>query len=195
LIATFVSDETFPDVTEIVVGSTFHKVWKMRNDGNCAWPEKCRLMFVSGSRDIQFELENVTPGAVKPSEEVSISVKMTAPSKQGRFASYFRLQNGDGVQFGHRIWVDIITIAAKVEAPAPAPVTVASSPIPQPQPQKPVLNNNNNSSAPYVSQWEESLRKMEEMGLSDRARNLQALFKHNGDLVQAIVELIHLDEN
>lgn len=45
---------------------------------------------------------------VAPGEETDITVGITAPSKPGRYVSYWRLSQTDGSRFGQRVWADIV---------------------------------------------------------------------------------------
>jgi len=46
--ARFVADVTIPDGTEILPGTTFVKIWKMRNDGEVTFPSETKLKNVGG---------------------------------------------------------------------------------------------------------------------------------------------------
>lgn len=109
----FVKDLTFPDSSEVAPGLTFEKVWLVRNDGEVPWPPSS-LTFVSGD-DLSVNAAPV-PDNVAPGQEVPLTVQMTAPLTEGRFVSYFRLQNtANEVSFGQRFWCDV---RVKVDEPS-----------------------------------------------------------------------------
>src|SRR5688572_2630266 len=46
--AAFVSDVTYPDGTNVPLGGTFTKIWRLKNSGTCTWNTSYALVFVSG---------------------------------------------------------------------------------------------------------------------------------------------------
>ncbi|CAB4385673.1 unnamed protein product [Rhizophagus irregularis] len=46
-------------------------------------------------------------GPVEVGKDVGIAVDLQAPSKPGKYVSYWRLTDSEGNQFGHKIWCDI----------------------------------------------------------------------------------------
>src|SRR5512134_2558781 len=46
--AAFVSDVSYPDGSTVALGSTFTKIWRIRNTGTCTWNTSYALVFVSG---------------------------------------------------------------------------------------------------------------------------------------------------
>jgi len=105
LLSRFVQDVTIPDGTAMNSGQQFVKIWKLRNEGEIAWPEGTYLEFVGGDK-LAVQREIPVPVAA-PGNEVDIAVDMIAPAKPGRYISYWRLCNSDGSRFGQRVWIDI----------------------------------------------------------------------------------------
>jgi len=103
--ARFVADVTIPDGTEILPGTTFVKIWKMRNDGEVTFPSETKLKNVGG--DLMEGPEHVMVESIVPDGEFQVPLELTAPQRPGRYIGYWRLQTGEGVNFGHRLWVDI----------------------------------------------------------------------------------------
>lgn len=102
----FVKDLTFPDSSEVSPGQTFEKVWLVRNDGDVAWPRSTELTFVSGD-DLPATKVYPVSSTVLPGQEVPLTVQLVAPPVEGRFISYFRLQNAaTQAPFGQRFWAD-----------------------------------------------------------------------------------------
>ena len=98
------------------------KAWQICNDGDFQWPQGCVLVF---DEDSSSQVENETdssatrgilcPHDTKVSlpqaqvgELVEVSVPLTAPGRPGNYVSHFKFETADGIQFGHRVWVDII---------------------------------------------------------------------------------------
>jgi len=144
-----VNDVSIEDGINFTPGQPFIKIWKMRNEGPIPWPESTRLIFVGG--DKISNLEYVYVPSIEVNGEVDISVEMQAPSKPGRYVSYWRLVTPDGVRFGQRVWADITVTGEKekeekkIEQVVPKPMTpisvtpVPSTPVPStPTPLTPV---------------------------------------------------------
>jgi len=139
----FVTDISIEDGMSINPEQPFVKIWKMRNEGNTAWPESTRLIYVGGDKIASVEAVLVPP--VEPNCEVDIAVDMVAPNKPGRYVSYWRLSAPDGSRFGQRVWADIVVAnesqdnkeksivvedkTMEVE-PSSTPVPVVSTPVP-----------------------------------------------------------------
>lgn len=177
----FVCDLTIEDGSSIVAGETFLKQWRLRNEGTSAWPASTRLAFVGGDRLISGE--GVVVGAVEPSEEVDVSMEMTAPSRPGRYIGYFRLVLPDGNRFGQRVWVDIVVVPkpeekVQQESSQTAPMEEAEAPMEVEVPK----------TVPEALSPE--LQQLADMGFSDIARNKQLLEKYRNDVVLVIQDLL-----
>ncbi|GAA6062717.1 hypothetical protein JCM10212_002268 [Sporobolomyces blumeae] len=104
----FVSDVTLTDGAVVPAGSEFCKVWKVENTGTVAWPASCRLAHVGGYGALKNEGDDATVVPVaQPGQVVEIQCECKAPEDDGRFMSFFRLEDPSGVKFGDRLWVDI----------------------------------------------------------------------------------------
>lgn len=97
--AAFVSDVTYPDGSDVALGSAFTKVWRIQNTGTCAWNTSYALVFVSGERLGGPNAVSV-PGNVRPGETVDIAVNLTAPNRAGSYTGYWKLRNSSGALFG-----------------------------------------------------------------------------------------------
>merc|ERR1711991_273381 len=75
--------------------------------GETEWPANARLEFVGGDRLQGQAVDVVSPA---PGETVDVAVDMIAPRAPGRYCSYWRMKAGDGIRFGHRVWVDILVV-------------------------------------------------------------------------------------
>jgi len=106
--ARFVKDVTLPDGSSVFPGAVVTKTWRIRNDGQCAWPDGVVLAFSSG------DLLGASPdqlsravSRLQPNEEADISVNLTVPEELGRYITYFRLRTSTGNIFGQRLWADL----------------------------------------------------------------------------------------
>ncbi|KAL0261897.1 hypothetical protein SLS55_003330 [Diplodia seriata] len=132
--AHFIRD-TICDGTKIPGNSKFLQVWTLRNPGPFAWPAGCSVRYVGGDNMLNVNNEhpcsttdiaeatesNVIGRTVEPGEEISFSVLMKAPAREGVCISYWRLKAADGTPFGHRLWCHIETTK-----PIPTPLPVES---------------------------------------------------------------------
>lgn len=110
--ASFVSDITIPDGTEIAPGSVFTKIWRIKNSGTCSWTTKYLLAFFGGD-----QMEGTSPQAlsanVAPGEVIDLAVTFKAPSSEGTYRSRWKLQNSSGSWFG--IGANNATIYTEIE--------------------------------------------------------------------------------
>lgn len=97
---------TLQDGTVVPAGSEFNKIWKVKNTGTVTW-NKVKLVNVGG---LQSTTATTVKGSsevlldLKPGEECEVLVECKAPEEDGRFMSFFRLQDQDGNKFGDRFW-------------------------------------------------------------------------------------------
>ncbi len=104
--AAFVSDVTYPDGSTVALGSSFTKIWRIRNTGTCSWNTSYSLAFVSGER-LGGPSAVALPGNVRPGETVDIAVNLTAPNRSGDYVGYWKLRNPSGVLFGVGTTADV----------------------------------------------------------------------------------------
>jgi hypothetical protein len=98
-VASFVSDVTYPDDTEVDADSFFTKTWRLRNDGSCTWTSSYALVFSHGDQ-MGGPAETTLAGAVPPGSTVDISSSMTAPTDPGTYQGFWKLRSNDSVLFG-----------------------------------------------------------------------------------------------
>merc|ERR1719387_3296460 len=130
LAARFVRDVTIFDGTQMAPGTTFTKIWRLKNVGEVPWPPGSRMLFVGGDRmttEMSVPLSRET--AVMPGEEVDVAVEMTAPAEHGRYLGYWRL-TGPHMRrkFGQRVWCHVQVVdpsASGAEAFDDLPSTLA----------------------------------------------------------------------
>ncbi|KAK8185780.1 hypothetical protein BC567DRAFT_171571 [Phyllosticta citribraziliensis] len=128
--AHFIRD-TICDGTQLPANCKFLQVWTLRNPGPNTWPAGCSVRYVGGDNMLNVDNEtssnthniieavesNVINNPVEPGSEVSFSVLMKAPAREGVAISYWRVKAPDGSPFGHRLWCHI-----NVMKPATVPV-------------------------------------------------------------------------
>ncbi|MCJ7701395.1 MAG: NBR1-Ig-like domain-containing protein [Anaerolineales bacterium] len=132
--ATFASDVTIPDGTQIGQGTVFVKTWQVQNSGTCTWTAEYAVVFSSGD-----QMEGETPqslaiAAVEPGKMVEISVEMTAPDSLGEYIGYWRMANASATAFGDAFYVEIEVIEATTN-PTPTNtlvLTATSTSTPEP---------------------------------------------------------------
>jgi len=97
--ASFVSDVTYPDGSNVSLSSAFTKIWRLKNTGTCTWTTSYALVYVSGER---FSAPTAVsmPTNVGPGQTVDLTVNMTAPNQSGRYRGYWKLRNASNVLFG-----------------------------------------------------------------------------------------------
>lgn len=109
--------ETIPDGTEINVGTTFTKTWRIKNTGSCTWTAAFSAIWIQGDL---MEADSVVPLTTKdipPGDYALISVNMKAPNPAGPHKGYWMLRSADGITFGigttgkEWFWVDIKSLA------------------------------------------------------------------------------------
>jgi len=110
--AAFVTDVTYADGTNVALGVTFTKIWRVKNIGTCTWTTSYALVNVGGDK---FNARNAVtiPGSVAPGQSIDLPIDLTAPNQSGHYRGYWRLRNTDGVIFGvgssgeENIFVDV----------------------------------------------------------------------------------------
>jgi len=108
--ARFVEDITIHDNTEILPGTAFTKIWKMRNAGQVPWPPGSQVVRIGGD-EMGENRYNPVPQAL-PGQEVNVSVDLVAPAHVGRYVSYWKIAEPSGRKFGQRIWVALRVVHA-----------------------------------------------------------------------------------
>jgi len=110
LMARFIRDIACPDGSSVPAGSTFCKIWCLRNDGVTSWPAGVSIVPAGGDVLCERNAEFSVPAYVMPGDEVQVSAHLSAPNKTGRHVAYFRLKNpeNDRSFFGQRLWVDVM---------------------------------------------------------------------------------------
>jgi len=115
-----VRDVTIPDNTPMTPGEDFTKTWLVRNNGSCTWEIGFKFAFVGG--DAMGGSTLVLDEAVKPGEEVELSVDMEAPAGSGAVRGNWRMSTANGTYFGDEQFV-IIVLGGATLTPTGTPPT------------------------------------------------------------------------
>jgi len=110
--ASFISDVTYPDGSSVGRGTTFTKIWRVKNIGTCTWTKSYALVYMSGEK---FGAPNAValPASVGPGQTVDLPIELTAPNAAGSYRGNWKLRNASGVLFGvgisgdSNIYVDV----------------------------------------------------------------------------------------
>jgi hypothetical protein len=125
--AEFVNDVTILDGTQVSIGASFTKTWRIKNVGSCTWTSSYVLLFDHGDRMDAPGAQPLTSGNVAPGAVTELSVTLKAPSTPGMYQGDFRLRSPDNVLFGigpsgqGSFWVKIIVPQSTV-TPSSTPV-------------------------------------------------------------------------
>lgn len=88
-----------PDQTLFKPDTVFTKTWTIRNEGTCTWDTTYKLIFWSGDT-MGGATYYFLPEVVPPGDDISISIQLKAPSAEGVYTSYWRLQTPWNAVFG-----------------------------------------------------------------------------------------------
>ncbi|MEU8148649.1 NBR1-Ig-like domain-containing protein [Nonomuraea sp. NPDC048901] len=89
----FVGDITYPDGSEVRPGSSFKKVWRIRNIGTTSWAGR-RLARINTGPCRSPETVPIPPTA--PGQTADISVQVRAPDKPGNCRIYWKMTDAQG---------------------------------------------------------------------------------------------------
>ena len=109
--ASFV-EETYPDGSVLLPGTSFLKTWTIRNAGDCVWTTETMFEFYAGDQ-MEAETAIPLPQEVQPGQTVVIAVNMVAPQEPGTYRGDWIFREPDGATFGwgpqadEAFWVEI----------------------------------------------------------------------------------------
>jgi len=124
--ASYVSDVTVRDDSEVTVGTAFVKIWRLQNAGTCTWTPDYGLVFFGGER---MSAAAVIPlsATVGPSMQADLPVDMVAPGTPGTYQGFWRLRSSSGSLFGigpggdESFWVRIVVVPQLTPSPSLSP--------------------------------------------------------------------------
>jgi hypothetical protein len=105
----FLADVTVPDDTEYAPGTSFDKVWRYQNSGDCPWPKDTAYAFIGGDKmgtSNTVPVDEVPPGGV-----IEITVMMIAPGVPATYTGYWQMRLPSGELFGDQAYVRIVVPA------------------------------------------------------------------------------------
>ena len=91
--------ETIPDATIIQAGTTFTKVWQIKNTGTCIWDTHWQLLFNGGDQMDGLAVYNF-PQPAQPGETLDIPIILRAPANGGTYTGEWMLKSPWGESFG-----------------------------------------------------------------------------------------------
>ena len=131
----FVADVTVPDGTVLAAGQPFNKIWRVRNNGTCAWGTGYQYVFVAGeamAATTIIAVPNTAPGLT-----ADLLIAMVAPTPPGVHFGQWRMKAPNGTLFGNTLNVTINVLGG---APPPPAATATATNIPPPScPGAPVI--------------------------------------------------------
>jgi hypothetical protein len=122
----YISDVTIPDNTVMAPGASFVKTWAIQNTGTCTWSTSYKLVFLSGSQ--MGGAATALTASVAPSQQVNVSVSLTAPTTSGTYTGYWRLADDKGTGFGGSVTVVIVVSSSLTSTPTGTLATSTSTP-------------------------------------------------------------------
>jgi len=130
--ASFVTDISIPDNTNVGGGTTFTKIWRIGNTGTCVWTPEYILTHYSEER--MGAPDSVPLGITYPGQTLDISVDLTAPNSTGTHQGNFVIENPAGLimKIGDdsRLWVVInvtVTSGTTASTVTMTPTTAATA--------------------------------------------------------------------
>ncbi len=127
-----VSDLDVTDGTKFDPGAKFTKKWRLMNTGTSTWTTAYSLVHFSGD-EIKGPALVPMPAEVGPGKIIDVAVNLVAPSKDGKYTSYWKLKNASGQLFGigfsgkDAFWVQIQVGGDGNPAPTDTPVGTPGS--------------------------------------------------------------------
>lgn len=91
--------ETVPDGTIIKPEATFYKSWTIKNESNCTWDSRYKIVFWDGNT-LGGAYNYPLPIVTGPGQSIEIPLQLSAPKEEGTYKSEWKLQTPDGVNFG-----------------------------------------------------------------------------------------------
>jgi len=105
--ATLLRYVTFAHGSKLEQGHVLVKTWSVQNNGQDAWPETSKLIFLRGDRELLGETEEFSVVIAKPGQTVEVSVPIMTPTKPGNYTAYFQLADDSRKVFGPRLWLEV----------------------------------------------------------------------------------------
>jgi len=91
-------DQSPADGTIVTPGSEFNVTWRIKNTGVSTWTTSYRLRYYAGTLMSPVSAVNL-PNAVRPQEEVTITLPIKAPASAGEYTTIWVLSNEQDANF------------------------------------------------------------------------------------------------
>ncbi|MBN1148862.1 MAG: hypothetical protein JXA78_16490 [Anaerolineales bacterium] len=98
--AVFMEDVTIPDGAQMLPNQSFTKIWRIKNNGTCAWKANYSIALISG-HPMGASFPKAIGQAVRPGETVDIAIDLVAPGKEGIYMGGWVLQDSHGLSFAN----------------------------------------------------------------------------------------------
>lgn len=108
--ATWIEDVETPDGTVFEPGDRFTRKWKIENSGTNIWNTEYRLTYYDGQPIMcdEADMNIYLKQSVDPTNQITLSVRMTAPDPHGTYRNHFRMVNDKGEVFGDNLFIEIL---------------------------------------------------------------------------------------
>lgn len=117
--ASFVSDVTIPDNSNLTAGEAFTKTWRVQNSGTCIWWSGYTLQHYS--ENAMSAPASVPLPVTNPGETADISIDLVAPTVPGTYRGNFVIKNPEDlimqIDEDSRLWVIINVTNASTGTP------------------------------------------------------------------------------
>ncbi|MDO9545246.1 MAG: NBR1-Ig-like domain-containing protein [Pelolinea sp.] len=120
--ALFIEDVTVPDGSIYWPGERFTKTWKIENIGTTTWNTGYQLVYWDGTPIMCDENDKIIflTQSVDPNNQITLSVRMTAPDPLSTYSNYFKMINDKGQPFGPDLSVVIKVGTTADKTPTPS---------------------------------------------------------------------------
>jgi uncharacterized protein YkwD len=128
--ASFVTDVTIPDNSEMAGDTGFVKIWRVVNTGTCIWTSDYTVTYYTSER--MSSPASVPLTLTYPGQTADISMPLIAPNVTGIHKGYFVIRNPAGlimkINSDSRLWVIISVKNTVVATAASALVSATATP-------------------------------------------------------------------
>ncbi len=120
--ASFVADVTIPAGTRFTGPQEFTKVWRIRNNGSCAWAPAGYGLRFGGGETMGGAAYLAMPGAIQPGDTVDLALKLAAPAVSGTHTGSWVLFDNtgrpvpgpDGLPLGLPVTIEVLPPSTSV---------------------------------------------------------------------------------
>lgn len=157
-----------------VPGESFTEVFRIRNEGESAWPEGTVLIPIGKNTDhtlLGSAGKAIPVSSALPGDCVDVQVPLQAPQAPGKYYGLWRLATPDGSKFGQRMEITVSVEDSSSES-------------------EEEYEHAKCARTPAVD-WIGLLDQLQAMGWSDKPKNVKLLRKYKGNLSLVVDHLIN----